>query len=312
MDVESVETFLAVIETGTVTGAAARLHVTQATVSKRMGALEDELGYKLIERRRGVRSVTVTVRGEQFEPLARQWLSIARDMKALGAGDNRSEFNVATAATVGIFALGDAFRSFACKHPDVRFGMETHHTDEVCDLVERRIFDVGYAFAPSPHGDLVSKPVYREQMMVLTPQGSGLSDAVEPSQLNASAEIHLKLGDSYESWNERYWPRGGYRISVAPAFLVSDYLGDPGSWALVPQSVAHEYRERFGFEAHRLAVEAPSLLCYQIEPRRLSHNASHFIRLLEAEVRLVVAATDGLDPFEPWMLGDVNTVERMR
>lgn len=50
MDWDRVRVFLAVARTGQILGAARRLGVNHATVSRQLTALEDELGVKLIER----------------------------------------------------------------------------------------------------------------------------------------------------------------------------------------------------------------------------------------------------------------------
>ena len=311
MDGEAIDTFLAVMETGTITGAAQCLHVTQATVSKRVGALEDELGYALIERRRGMRAVSLTARGEEFEPLARQWKGVERDMRALHEGGERAQLTVATVDSVGAFALRAAFRSFVEHHRGVKFGIEIHHSDEVSELVERRMADLGFAFAPAPYGDLLSKPIYREEMRVLAPAASGRPDAIDPADLDPRHEIHLRLGAAYEGWYERFWPQGRYRVHIAPASLVPDYLDEPKMWAIVPESVARSMAERYGYRVHALTVGTPSLLCYQIQARRCAAKTAELIGAMEREVGDLVQATASLKSFEPWMLGDANTVIRM-
>lgn len=64
MDVTGARTFLAVVEYGSFVEAAARVHVTQSTVSMRIRALEHELGKPLFERSRA--GATLTPAGTQF------------------------------------------------------------------------------------------------------------------------------------------------------------------------------------------------------------------------------------------------------
>ena len=45
MNLQSLATFLAIIETGSLVRAAERLNVTQSTVTARLKALEDHLGH---------------------------------------------------------------------------------------------------------------------------------------------------------------------------------------------------------------------------------------------------------------------------
>jgi DNA-binding transcriptional LysR family regulator len=53
----AIETYLAILRSGSLSAAAAQLSLTQTTVSKRIKALEAELGMTLIERSKGVRSM---------------------------------------------------------------------------------------------------------------------------------------------------------------------------------------------------------------------------------------------------------------
>ena len=71
MNLEWVETFLRIAEEGSVSAAAQNLFLSQSTVSSRLAALEEELGYTLVSRDRGKRYMALTPQGVCFLPLAR-------------------------------------------------------------------------------------------------------------------------------------------------------------------------------------------------------------------------------------------------
>ena len=58
MDIEFARTFLAVVAAGNFVGAAARLHITQSTVSARIQTLESRMGARLFRRGRGGAELT--------------------------------------------------------------------------------------------------------------------------------------------------------------------------------------------------------------------------------------------------------------
>ena len=64
MDIEFARTFLAVTAAGNFVAAAARLHVTQSTVSARIKTLEQQMGTTLLRRGRG--GAELTASGRRF------------------------------------------------------------------------------------------------------------------------------------------------------------------------------------------------------------------------------------------------------
>ncbi len=87
MNIDSVETFLAVVRLGNLNTAARELHVTQSTVTARLNSLEQELGASLLVRsRKGARLTKAGFRfHDQAELIVRTW-SNAQAQFALPAG----------------------------------------------------------------------------------------------------------------------------------------------------------------------------------------------------------------------------------
>jgi len=82
---------VAVVETGTFSGAAERLGYTQSAVSQQVGTLERLVGTPLFERPGGRRPVRLTTAGEMLLTHARAVLarvsSAAADLRALASGE---------------------------------------------------------------------------------------------------------------------------------------------------------------------------------------------------------------------------------
>jgi len=72
MELDQVETFLAVVTYGGFHRAADALRVSQPAVSARIGALEDSLGTRLFER--GPRGLSLSPAGKALRPHAEQLL----------------------------------------------------------------------------------------------------------------------------------------------------------------------------------------------------------------------------------------------
>lgn len=75
MNLEQLQSFRAVAETGHFTKAAADVHLAQPTLSRQISALEGELGATLFNRARG--NITLTAAGEALLPVASRMLADA-------------------------------------------------------------------------------------------------------------------------------------------------------------------------------------------------------------------------------------------
>ncbi|MES0809676.1 LysR family transcriptional regulator [Roseibium sp. SCPC15] len=74
MQLEAIEAFLAVLETGGFHAAARKLGVTQTTVSARIRSLEDAVGNRVFER--GASGTALSEFGQEFRPFAEEMISL--------------------------------------------------------------------------------------------------------------------------------------------------------------------------------------------------------------------------------------------
>lgn len=102
MNLRRIECFLAVVDAGTVTAAAAALHVAQPALSRQLQTLEAELGLQLFDHQRN--RLQLTPAGHELIGLARHLISTARSVKAAArswsSGHVRQVKLAATPATI--------------------------------------------------------------------------------------------------------------------------------------------------------------------------------------------------------------------
>lgn len=85
MDVDSLQTFLAVVDTGSFTRASEQIHKTQSAVSMQIKRLEEQLGQQLF--RREGRSVTLSEHGERLLAFARRMVDLSNQTLAAFSTD---------------------------------------------------------------------------------------------------------------------------------------------------------------------------------------------------------------------------------
>lgn len=143
-DLSDLETFLTVMELGTVTAAASRLNLSKSVVSKRISDLESALGAALFRRNAG--RITPTEAAAQLAERLRPALShliAATESTACATAGNaslRGSLSIACPMSFGVLHLGPILARFAHAHPQLHLTVD--YDDRTRDLA-REGFDIG-------------------------------------------------------------------------------------------------------------------------------------------------------------------------
>ncbi|MHB8347153.1 MAG: LysR family transcriptional regulator [Acidiferrobacterales bacterium] len=151
MDIEALQTFLAIAENGSFSRAAERIFLTQPAISKRIAALEAELGAKLFDR--VGRRVQLTPAGTALLPQARSILDGVGEAKrriAALSRDIAGPLRLGTSYHVGLHRLPPALRQFYPAHPNVQLDLRFMDSEAACHAVEQG--DLDLAVVTLPHG----------------------------------------------------------------------------------------------------------------------------------------------------------------
>jgi len=155
MNWDDMRLFLAVARTGSISGAAKQLGVQHSTVSRRMRSLEEKLGARLIERKKG--GYELTVAGENVKQSA---IRIEREMlgvdEALLGKDTRlvGSLRVTAINNMASSVLMPMFAQFSVKHPMVDLYINVSNTD--ASLAQREA-DIAIRLTNTPTDTLVGK-----------------------------------------------------------------------------------------------------------------------------------------------------------
>lgn len=152
--IDALQCFVAVVECGSLSRAALQLEMAISSVSRKLDALEAELGSRLLLR--SSRQVILTDAGERFLPRARNILAELADGKAAVQeldSEPRGLLTVTAPAAFGRLHVAPAIAMFLQRHPLLE--VELHVSDDVVDLAARRV-DVAVRAGVLPASDLVA------------------------------------------------------------------------------------------------------------------------------------------------------------
>ncbi|GAA2718219.1 LysR family transcriptional regulator [Actinocorallia aurantiaca] len=177
MDLETVRTFVAAADAGQFQEAAAELEVTQQAVSKRIAALERDLGVRLFTRT--PRGAELTIDGQAFLPHARELLRVAeRAVASVRPGHRPLRVDVLTSRS----AASGLMRGFYRAHPEIDldvlmlFDIETAVAAIRSGAIDASFRAVEVPGRPLPE-DIESVRVLDEPLQLLTGPAHALAGA---------------------------------------------------------------------------------------------------------------------------------------
>jgi DNA-binding transcriptional LysR family regulator len=149
MDLRTMEYYLAVVEAGSITGAAARLHMSQPPLTVRLKSLEAELGVELLARHG--RGVEPTAAGRVFAERARRLLvdmqGTVDAVRSTGHGVTGT-LAVAIGGSVAPGLLARLLGDLRVQAPEVEISVIDRTDDTVVDRVAHGEADAGLMHLP--------------------------------------------------------------------------------------------------------------------------------------------------------------------
>jgi DNA-binding transcriptional LysR family regulator len=144
MDLRHTRTFVTVAELGTVSKAAVRLHLTQPALSRQIGDLEHELGFKLFDR--VGRRLLLTSEGEQLLGECRSLLTHAgavREQAELLRRGDKGVLKVAASPQHIESVFSQFLHKYAERYPGVEVRVSEGTGSEILAMLERGEIHLG-------------------------------------------------------------------------------------------------------------------------------------------------------------------------
>jgi DNA-binding transcriptional LysR family regulator len=171
MDERRLRYFLTVVDEGSVTRAAQRLHVAQPSLSQSLRAFESELGVPLFHRvGRGLR---LSNAGEALIGPARQILRAIDEARGAITGVlelRTGMLELAALATLAADPMARLIGAFRARYPGVEVRvLEPESADQVSALVRDGACELGAAHLPLSRDQLIAHPLGEQELQFVLP-----------------------------------------------------------------------------------------------------------------------------------------------
>lgn len=173
MRLRHIEVFNAVMLTGSVSGAARLINVTQPAVSRILQHAELQLGFALFQRNKG--RLTATSEALTLYPHIERLFGMLDEVQRLAVnlrtGESARELRLLTVLALSYEILPHAIKLFRVKHPEVTITVKALHSPQIVSTLALQEADVGFLLSPVTHPALSQQHLADGRVVCISPKG---------------------------------------------------------------------------------------------------------------------------------------------
>ncbi len=296
MKLRQFEAMRAVLARGTTTHAGELIGLTQSAVSRLIKQLEDELGFKLFDRRHG--RLLITPEGQNFYAIAEKVLAgidqikaSARDITTPGTGS----IKIIAMPALGYGLLPDTIAAIKLRYKQVKVFIDSGSRHQIEQGVSSAKYDFGVATLPIEHEAIDTEPLCGMDAVCITPLDHPLArkKIIRARDLSDEQFISLEPGTMFRYRTDEVFGSRGIRrkisVEVQSTVTVCNMVATGIGVSLVHPFVAHTFSGRIAIKRFEPAVRFEYGLLFPSGSKR-SQISQEFVDIL----RSVVAEMEGV------------------
>jgi len=297
MRLRYIELFHAVLSTGSLTGAASLLNVSQPAASKALQQAENHLGFPLFSRVRGRLQPTpqALLMRHQIDKLMRDLY----DLRRLALNITRPEshpLRVTCTPALAQVLVPDAIARLGEVYPETIVELFTQHSAVMCESLMLREADIGLTLQDINHHGLVQEPLCRGNIKVIAPPGWWPARELDrPLPIKALAgqpmigiTVQDALGAMLQNHLAKVEPAPQTRVWVQTYQLACSLVARGGGLALVDPFTAQCSREPVQTRPLKLEMDVVLYAVYRPDSP-LNGVQSRFLDVMRQRAQAMLA-----------------------
>ena len=204
MELEKCQALICVLELGSLSAAAERLHYTASGMSRMMAALENELGFPLLIRRH--EGVIPTPECEALLPALREFIARGTDCLQQAArirGLEVGTVTVGTAYSAFYDALSEVIAEFRQAYPGVVVQLAGGYSSQLADMLEKRQVDL--CVISRREGDFRWESLCEDELVAWLPADHPFAERSEVPASLFRSEPYIEIFPGQDSDNARFF-----------------------------------------------------------------------------------------------------------
>ena len=193
--------FNAVVETGSITAAARKVHRVPSNLTTRLRQLEDDLGVALFIREN--QRLRLAPAGYSFLEYSKKILALVSEARSVVSGDEpQGIFSLGSLESTAAVRIPGVLADYNQRYPRIQFDLVTGPSGTMIDGVLGGTLSAAFVDGPVLHPSLEGQLVYREEMMLVAPVGH--KNVARARDINGASIYAFRANCSYrrhfESW----------------------------------------------------------------------------------------------------------------
>ena len=215
INLDYLQSFVAVVERGSFSAAAERLNLTQPAVSLQIRQLERCLGATLIERI-GRKAKPTAAGAELLAHADRIDAAVSSAVEAVArrVTGAMGRVRLGTGATACIFLLPPILKDLRQRFPNLEITVTTGNTADIVKAVEENVLDIGLVTLPVSGRVFDITPVMDDEFLLIAPSDMKLPARVTAAALSTKPVLLFEPGGNTRRIADAWFARGG--ISLKP------------------------------------------------------------------------------------------------
>ncbi|EGQ9273563.1 LysR family transcriptional regulator [Vibrio parahaemolyticus] len=259
MNLRQLEVFYAIMQAGTVSGAARLLHVSQPNVTRVLAHTEQQLGFALFERVKGrlvptQEAKALLPKAEKVYQQLGQFRSLTNKVK-----QGTQHLRVGAPPVLAAHLLAPTVALLSKEH-GISFELLTANRDELCSGLLKHELDVAIAFGEETPPAIMGHVLLKENLALIAPKSAAIpaektvileeliSHDLPIIGLDSRDPLGLLLHQTLSARDEHYQHAITVRSYSAAAELVKHQAG----FAIVDPWTAKQYRQDNAVSVHAL------------------------------------------------------------
>ncbi|HEB81453.1 MAG TPA: LysR family transcriptional regulator [Gammaproteobacteria bacterium] len=285
---ENMETFVRVVEAGSISAAAERLGVAKSAVSRRLKELETHLGVELFHRT--TRRMNLTDTGRSFYQQCLRLLDDVLEAELAASQAHATlagRLKVAMPSSFGLMHMSSAINDFLKANPSIEFDLDFN--DREVDLIQEG-FDLAIRIGRLPDSSLIARRLAPIRLILCASPGylEKHGTPQTPQELTAHDCLVYSLNQDPDHWLLPDNKGNGQRIKIRPRLRAStgEFLRDAAvadrGIILLPSFIAYREIEQGSLQPILCDYQPENLDAFAIYPptRHLSQRVRAFVDFL--------------------------------